>query len=368
MASTDPRTEFLKHAMSRRGFLNSMGAAGAAAFLAACGTRGATGQNLQANQGGDSKTIVWANWTLYLDYDEESRTYPSLVEFEKESGYTVEYREDIDDNVSFNGKVAPQLANGQNIGYDIVTLTDWMAAEWIRKGYVSTIDDQTVPNKKNILPALENVAFDPGREYSLTWQSGFAGLAWNKERIPEGLKTVDDLWNPAFKGKVVVLSEMRDTIGCIMLSQGVDISEPFTDEQFIASGATMVPTAEELWAKADLIVKVKEPLPAEYALLRRGQLLFTYLHLAADLPQTEGLLQSGCVAIAYETVTDRHGRLPLLAPMSEVAGRMSVQVGAHLLERMQGGPGILIGGVPGVQAARVAVLGGGVSGDRKSVV
>ena len=234
MASTDPRTEFLKHAMSRRGFLNSMGAAGAAAFLAACGTRGATGQNLQANQGGDSKTIVWANWTLYLDYDEESRTYPSLVEFEKESGYTVEYREDIDDNVSFNGKVAPQLANGQNIGYDIVTLTDWMAAEWIRKGYVSTIDDQTVPNKKNILPALENVAFDPGREYSLTWQSGFAGLAWNKERIPEGLKTVDDLWNPAFKGKVVVLSEMRDTIGCIMLSQGVDISEPFTDEQFTA--------------------------------------------------------------------------------------------------------------------------------------
>ena len=234
MTDKDPRTEFLKHAMSRRGFLNSMGAAGAAAFLAACGTRGAVNPT-QQNQGGDSKTIVWANWTLYLDYDEESRTYPSLVAFEKESGYKVEYREDIDDNVSFNGKVAPQLANGQNIGYDIVTLTDWLAAEWIRKGYVSTIDDQTVPNKKNILPALQDVQFDPGREYSLTWQSGFAGLAWNKERVPNGLRTIDDLWAPELKGKVVVLSEMRDTIGCIMLSQGVDISQPFTDEQFTAA-------------------------------------------------------------------------------------------------------------------------------------
>ncbi len=235
MAEKDPRTEFLKHAMSRRGFLSSMGAAGAAAFLAACGTRGATGTNLQAQGGGDSKTIVWANWTLYLDYDEESRTYPTLVAFEEETGYTVEYREDIDDNVSFNGKLAPQLANGQNIGYDIVTPTDWLAAEWIRKGYVSTIDDQTVPNKVNILPALNDVNFDPGREYSLTWQSGFGGLAWNKERIPNGLTSVNDLWAPELKGKVVVLSEMRDTIGLIMLSQGVDISESFTDEQFMAA-------------------------------------------------------------------------------------------------------------------------------------
>ncbi len=236
MVEKDPRTEFLKHAMSRRGFLSSMGAAGAAAFLAACGTRGGTGNNLQAQSGGgDSKTIVWANWTLYLDYDEESRTYPTLVRFEEETGYTVEYREDIDDNVSFNGKLAPQLANGQNIGYDLVTPTDWLAAEWIRKGYVGTIDEVTVPNKVNILPTLEDVSFDPGREYSLTWQSGFGGLAWNKERIPNGLTSVNDLWAPELKGKVVVLSEMRDTIGLIMLSQGVDISESFTDEQFTAA-------------------------------------------------------------------------------------------------------------------------------------
>ena len=113
---------------------------------------------------------------------------------------------------------------------------------------------------------------------------------------------------------------------------------------------------------AEMIVKVKEPQPAECRGLRADQILFTYLHLAADRDQTEALMQSGCVAVAYETVTDRHGRLPLLAPMSEVAGRMSVQVGAHCLEKMQGGAGMLLGGVPGVHAAKVVVIGGGVSG------
>ena len=134
------------------------------------------------------------------------------------------------------------------------------------------------------------------------------------------------------------------------------------DDAYRAAGAAIAATADEIFAMAEMIVKVKEPLASEYRLLREEQILFTYLHLAADRAQTEGLMQSGCVAIAYETVTDRHGRLPLLAPMSEVAGRMSVQVGARLLEKMQGGAGILIGGVPGVQAAKVVVVGGGVSG------
>jgi alanine dehydrogenase len=134
------------------------------------------------------------------------------------------------------------------------------------------------------------------------------------------------------------------------------------DEAYRAAGANTADSAEELFSLAEMIVKVKEPLPAEYRLLREEQILFTYLHLAADRAQAEGLMQSGCVAIAYETVTDRHGRLPLLAPMSEVAGRMSVQVGAHLLEKLQGGAGVLLGGVPGVHAAKVVVVGGGVSG------
>jgi alanine dehydrogenase len=136
----------------------------------------------------------------------------------------------------------------------------------------------------------------------------------------------------------------------------------YGDDVYRQAGATVADTPAAVFATADLIVKVKEPLPAEIALLRRGQILFTYLHLAADKVQAQGLLQSGATCIAYETVTDAAGSLPLLAPMSEVAGRMAVQVGAHCLEREQGGAGILLGGVPGVPPAKVVVLGGGVAG------
>jgi alanine dehydrogenase len=136
----------------------------------------------------------------------------------------------------------------------------------------------------------------------------------------------------------------------------------FDDDSYRAVGAEVLGSAEEVFAAADMIVKVKEPQTSEYGLLRDGQVLYTYLHLAPDLPQTQGLIDSGCIAIAYETVTNARGGLPLLAPMSEVAGRMSVQVGAHCLEKEQGGSGMLLGGVPGVAAARVVIIGGGVSG------
>jgi alanine dehydrogenase len=136
----------------------------------------------------------------------------------------------------------------------------------------------------------------------------------------------------------------------------------FSDEDYVAAGATILPDAASVFAQSDMIVKVKEPQPSEIALLQSRHLLFTYLHLAADKPQAEGLMKSGATCIAYETVTSRSGALPLLKPMSEVAGRMSVQVGAHYLEKEQGGRGVLLGGVPGVAPARVAILGGGVSG------
>jgi alanine dehydrogenase len=148
----------------------------------------------------------------------------------------------------------------------------------------------------------------------------------------------------------------------VMVQQGAAVAIGFADDAYRAAGAAIAPDAEAAFAEADLIVKVKEPQPAEIAHLRPGQVLFTYLHLAADRQQTIGLMNSGATCIAYETVTDAQGALPLLAPMSEVAGRMSVQVGAHCLEREQGGAGVLLGGVPGVPAARVAVIGGGVSG------
>lgn len=137
----------------------------------------------------------------------------------------------------------------------------------------------------------------------------------------------------------------------------------FNDKAYIDAGASIVKTAEEVFAKAEMIVKVKEPQLNECAMLRPGQTLFTYLHLAADKPQAEALCKSGCLAIAYETVTNDRGTLPLLQPMSEVAGRMSVQVGATCLEKTHGGAGVLLGGVPGVDAAEVVILGGGVAGE-----
>jgi len=136
----------------------------------------------------------------------------------------------------------------------------------------------------------------------------------------------------------------------------------FEDALYERAGATMLSTADEVWQQGEMIVKVKEPIAPEYPRMREGQLLFTYLHLAPDPKQTEALLKNKVTGIAYETITDRKGTLPLLTPMSEVAGRMAVQVGAHYLEKMQGGRGILLGGVPGVTAAHVVIIGGGVVG------
>ena len=134
------------------------------------------------------------------------------------------------------------------------------------------------------------------------------------------------------------------------------------DGVYQAAGAKIVSTAKEVFEQSDMIVKVKEPQPAEWAMLREDQLLYTYLHLAPDPEQTKGLVESGCTAIAYETVTDDHGGLPLLAPMSEVAGRLAIQAGATALQKANGGRGVLLGGVPGVLPAKVTVIGGGVVG------
>jgi alanine dehydrogenase len=148
----------------------------------------------------------------------------------------------------------------------------------------------------------------------------------------------------------------------VLVQKGAGFGIGLFDEQYVAAGAKIADTAEEIFASADMVVKVKEPQPSEWKLLRENQILFTYLHLAPDPEQARGLMESGCIAIAYETVTDARGGLPLLAPMSEVAGRMSIQAGAHCLEIAQGGRGMLLGGVPGVPAAKVVILGGGVSG------
>ncbi len=147
-----------------------------------------------------------------------------------------------------------------------------------------------------------------------------------------------------------------------LIETGAGAGSGFDDAAYVTAGATIVATAQEVFAQADMIVKVKEPQAVERKMLREGQVLFTYLHLAPDPDQTRDLLDSGCTAIAYETVTDATGGLPLLAPMSEVAGRLAPQVGAWTLQKANGGRGVLMGGVPGVGPARVAVIGGGVVG------
>lgn len=148
----------------------------------------------------------------------------------------------------------------------------------------------------------------------------------------------------------------------VAVESGAGLGVGCSDGDYVASGATIVANAEAVFAAADMIVKVKEPQPEECARLRPGQLLFTYLHLAADADQAKALMASGATCIAYETVTAPDGSLPLLTPMSEVAGRMSVQVGATCLQKAMGGAGVLLGGVPGVKPAKVVVIGGGVSG------
>ncbi|UWQ84101.1 alanine dehydrogenase [Leisingera caerulea] len=154
----------------------------------------------------------------------------------------------------------------------------------------------------------------------------------------------------------------------VVIQKSAGMGAGFTDEDYVSAGAAILDTAEEIFATADMIVKVKEPQAVERKMLREGQLLFTYLHLAPDPEQTHDLLESGCTAIAYETVTDDRGGLPLLAPMSEVAGRLAPQVGAWTLQKANGGRGVLMGGVPGVAPAKVVVIGGGVVGTHAAKV
>jgi spermidine/putrescine transport system substrate-binding protein len=229
---------------SRRAVLGGAGALGLGALLAACGTSGtpasgggaapsgSAGPSPAQDRSDTDKVVNWANWTLYLDYDDKTKKYPTLEAFQKKTGIKATYAEDVDDNDTYYGKIQAQLKAGQDIGKDIIVLTDWMAGRLVRQGYVQKFDDAAIPNKKNILPALANVSFDPGRHSTLTWQSGYAGLGYNKQQVKTPIRTVDDLWRPELKGRVEVLSEWRDTMGLIMMSQGVRIDKPFTQAQF----------------------------------------------------------------------------------------------------------------------------------------
>lgn len=155
---------------------------------------------------------------------------------------------------------------------------------------------------------------------------------------------------------------LTDAGHSVIVEKSAGEGSGFADDLYIRAGATILNVADDVWSQSNMIVKVKEPIEPEYPRMQEGQLLFTYLHLAPDVELTKQLLERNVTGVAYETITDRRGTLPLLTPMSEVAGRMAVQVGAHYLEKMSGGRGILLGGVPGVPAARVVIIGGGVVG------
>ncbi|MFT2817881.1 ABC transporter substrate-binding protein [Leifsonia sp. A12D58] len=221
--------------MGRRTLLAGAGAGAAALALAACSTGGASAKpTAAADKSASDKTLNWDNWALYIDID-DAGNYPTLDAFTEQTGIKVKYTEAVDDNNTYYGKVKDQLALGQDIGADTVCLTDWMVGRLIRFGYVQELDHANIPNLANLTPTLVDVDFDPGRTMSVPWQGGFAGICWNKEKLPGGLASVEDLWDPSLKGRVGVLSEMRDTMGLLMLDAGVDISGDWTDDDYNAA-------------------------------------------------------------------------------------------------------------------------------------
>ncbi len=226
--------------ISRRGVLVGAGGLSAAGLLAACGGSGASKN--------DAKTLRWANWPLYLDFDSKTKKYPTLEKFKKQTGIDAQYFEDYNDNDEFFGKVQAQLKLGQDIGYDVVTPTDWMAARWIRLGYTQKFDLANIPNHGNILDSLKSPSYDPKRESSLTWQGIMSGFGWNTAKNPKGVRTLDDLFAPQNKGKIVVLTEMRDTIGIILMSQGVDITK-VTEDQFMNAVDFMAKKIADGWIR-----------------------------------------------------------------------------------------------------------------------
>ena len=217
----------LNSKFSRRALVAGAGALGGAALLTSCGSGGDEAASTTGS-------VRWGNWPLYLDYDEETQLYPTLEAFTESTGIAAEYFEDYNDNDEFFGKVQAQLKLKEDIGYDLVTPTDWMAARWIRLGYTQKFDKTNIPNAGNILDTLASPSFDPMREQSMTWQGIMGGFGWNVEKNPKGVRTLDDLFSPANKGKIVVLSEMRDTIGIILRDQGVDLTT-VTEDQFMTA-------------------------------------------------------------------------------------------------------------------------------------
>ncbi|SJN11482.1 Putrescine ABC transporter putrescine-binding protein PotF (TC 3.A.1.11.2) [Leucobacter sp. 7(1)] len=223
--------------MNRRQLLRGagVGAAGAGALgLAACAPSSGGGGG---GGGGEGEGIVWGNWTYYLDFDESTGSFTSLDNFMDQAGFTVDYIEDIDDNNTFYGKIKDQLKLGQFTGYDTVTFTDWMNGRLINDKQVQEFDYANLPNvEANLVDAQwDALDVDQGRKFTIPWQLPASGWVWNTEAVPKGIKTLEDFLRPELKGKVVVLSEMRDTMGMVMAGLGTDPNSDWGDTEFDAA-------------------------------------------------------------------------------------------------------------------------------------
>jgi spermidine/putrescine transport system substrate-binding protein len=233
---------------TRRTVMQGAGVAGLAAFLAACGTKGTGGgagtsgspKPTTSDRSDTDKIVNWSNWQAYIDVNDKTQAHPTLDDFKKKFGIQVNYTEDVNDNDEFFAKIKPQLQAGQDTGRDTFCLTDWMASRLIRLGWVQELDKANIPNWTNVTDVLKDVQFDPGRKYSLPWQSGFTGIAYNpKSTGGKKIETIEQLLtDPSIKGKVTLLTEMRDTVGLTMLAQGKDPAH-FTDDDFNAAMAEL---------------------------------------------------------------------------------------------------------------------------------
>jgi spermidine/putrescine transport system substrate-binding protein len=235
-------TQAASGGLSRRALLGTGLAAGAGVALTGCApppppAGGALSSlDLPTDVSDTEKILKWSNWTAYLDMNGKETKSPTLEAFMEQTGIEVFYSEDIDDNDSYYAKVAPQLRADQSIDRDIFTLTDWMAGRVIRDQLCQPLQLIQMPNVvSNLLQPLKEVSFDPGRNFSVTWQSGFAGIGYNRDKVGRELRTIDDLWAEDLKGRIVVLSEYRDTAGLVMQSQGVDIESDWGRAEFEAA-------------------------------------------------------------------------------------------------------------------------------------
>lgn len=216
--------------LSRRDLLRLSGAGAGAlgiASLAACAS-GSGG-------GGGGTPLVWGNWTVTMDYDDETGTYPTLEQFTEETGIRVDFLEDIDDSSTFYAKIREQLERDQFPGYDLFNFADDFTARLIANGQVQEFDHSRIPNLANMSPLMASPSYDPERKYSVPWQGGLTGICYNTELYPQGVRSLSDMGHPDLHGKVGILTEMIDTIGLTLLDQGVDVSGEWGDAEFDAA-------------------------------------------------------------------------------------------------------------------------------------